>query len=88
MMAEAPSHSMPSAPVKADSAALGAFVAIASVLAARVLLLLSGLGAFALAWVAAHSDAWMPLNVLIAYGVLVVGPLAWLDWHRGPGSGG
>lgn len=82
----APSPSARSA--RSDSAALGAFVAIANVLAARVLLLLSGIGAFALAWVAAHSEGWMPLYVLIAYGLLVVGPLAWLDWHRGPGSGG
>ena len=85
---EAPSRSTPSAPDRRDSVALQAFLAIASVLAARVLLLLGGIGAFVLAWVAAHSNEWTPLFVLIAYGLLVVGPLAWLDWHRGPGSGG
>ena len=85
----APSAPSPSTPsVRSDSAALGAFMAIASVLAARLLLLLGAVGAFVLAWVAAHSESWSPLYVLIAYGVLVVGPLAWLDWHRGPGSGG
>ena len=73
---------------RSDSAALGAMVAIATVLAARLLLLLGVLGAFVLAWVAAHGETFTPLWVLIAYGVLVVGPLAWLDWHRGPGSGG
>lgn len=84
----APSPSMPSAPGRRDSVALQAFLAIASVLAARVLLLLGIVGAFVLAWVAAHSESWNPLYVLIAYGLLVVGPLAWLDWHRGPGSEG
>lgn len=78
---------MPSARAAADSAAVATLAAIASVLAARLLLLLGAIGAFALAWVAAHSDGVMPLYVLIAYGLLVVGPLAWLDWHRGPGSG-
>jgi len=85
MEAVPPSHSMPS--VREDSAALGAFRALASVLAARLLLLLGVLGAFVLAWVAAHAESFTPLCVLVAYGVLVVGPLAWLDWHRGPGSG-
>jgi hypothetical protein len=46
---------------------------------ARLLLLLAVAGAFWLAVVAANAPTRDPLYVLIAYAVLIVAPLVWLD---------
>jgi hypothetical protein len=57
--------------------ALGALAAISKILSIRVLLLLSGGGAF---YIAAYStNDWLSLGKLITFCLLVVIPLIWLD---------
>lgn len=85
-----PPASLPPAPPqasRADSAALGAFAAIASILAARFLLLLALIGAFVLACYAMQSQTYAGLAVMIAYCTLAVLPLVYLDIQsRRPGA--
>ena len=61
--------------------------ASASVLATRVILLLALIGAFVLAVIAAEGASWITVAVLIAYAVLVLIPLVWLEtrtrWRGG-----
>lgn len=65
---------------------LGVIAGIAGLTATRVLLLLAVSGAFYLANIAATTQSYPSLAVLIAYAVLIVLPLVWLDSHkRGPG---
>lgn len=56
---------------------------IAALLAVRMLLLLSAVGAFALAYLAMQQATAMTLAVCIAYDVLVLCPLVWLYVARG-----
>lgn len=65
---------------------LGVIAGIAGLTATRVLLLLAVLGAFYLATIAANTQSNASLYVLIAFAVLIVAPLVWLDsTKRGPG---
>jgi hypothetical protein len=61
---------------------LGIISAIAALTAVRLLLLLAVVGAFYIAVIAAMSPAMGPLWVLIAYAVLIVLPLVWLDSNK------
>lgn len=61
---------------------LGIIAGIAGLTATRVLLLLAVSGAFYLATVAANTQSYPSLAVLIAYAVLIVLPLVWLDSHK------
>lgn len=68
------------------SQTLGVIAAIAGLTAARLLLLLAVCGAFYLATIAANTQSNASLFVLVAYSVLIVLPLVWLDsTKRGPG---
>ena len=69
----------PPQPARADSAAIGALAAIMGILASRLLLLLSVVFAFALAFLAMGDPTWTKLAVLIAFCGLVVLPLTYLD---------
>lgn len=65
---------------------LGVIAGIAGLTATRLLLLLAVCGAFYLATIAANTQSNASLFVLIAYAVLIVLPLVWLDsTKRGPG---
>jgi hypothetical protein len=65
---------------------LGVIAGIAGLTATRLLLLLAVLGAFYLSTIAANTQSNASLFVLIAYAVLIVLPLVWLDsTKRGPG---
>ena len=57
---------------------LAVMTAIAAILAARILLLLSGVGAFALAYLALGDPTVGKLGVLVIYVVGVVLPVAYL----------
>jgi hypothetical protein len=57
--------------------------AISLVLSARLLLLLTLAGAFALAAGAMFQPTAMRLAILIAYGVLAIGPMALIAWRQG-----
>jgi hypothetical protein len=61
---------------------LGVIAAIAGLTATRVLLLLAVIGAFYLATIAANTQSNPSLYVLIAYAVLIVLPLVWLDSNK------
>jgi len=62
---------------------VGVFRAIAFALSARLLILLSLVGAFTLALMAMQAQTNASLYVLIAYAVLVILPLIWLE-RMGP----
>ena len=66
-------------PARADHAFVGVLAAMTALLAARLLLLLSILGAFVLAVMAMRSESYAGLAVLIAYCGLAVLPLVYLD---------
>jgi len=61
---------------------LGVIAGIAGLTATRVLLLLAVLGAFFLATIAARAETNPPLYVLVAFSVLIVLPLVWLDSQK------
>lgn len=61
---------------------LGIISAIAALTAVRLLLLLAVVGAFYIAVLAATSPVQGPLFVLVAYAVLIVLPLVWLDSNK------
>lgn len=65
---------------------LGVIAAIAGLTAVRLLILLSATGAFYLAVIAEQTQAPMGIAVFVAFCVLIVLPLIWLDsTKRGPG---
>lgn len=66
------------------SQTLAIIAAISGLTASRLLLLLAVCGAFYLATIAAGSQANSALFVLIAYAVLIVLPLVWLDSGKRP----
>jgi hypothetical protein len=61
---------------------LGVIAAIAGLTATRLLLLLAVCGAFYLATIAASTQSNASLFVLVAYAVLIVLPLVWLDSNK------
>jgi hypothetical protein len=75
-------------PPRADNAFVGVLAALASLLAARLLLLLSIAGAFVLAVMAVRDGSYIGLAVLVAYCSLTLLPLVWLDvvTHRRGGK--
>ena len=64
------------------SVILTAFQGLGYALSARSLLLLSIIGAFVLAVMSLQRETQASLWVLIAYGVLVVLPIVWLEIRR------
>jgi hypothetical protein len=67
-------------------AGLGVFQAIATILAVRVILLLTLCGGFFLAVSALQRNSPMSVAVLVAYAVLFIFPVAALEWrgkHKG-----
>lgn len=91
-----PELSQDTAPPTVDTSAerLAMYRAIASVIAAsaavlstRLILLLGLIGAFVLAVMAARESSLIDLAILVAYAVLVLVPLVWLEtrttWSRG-----
>ena len=73
----------PPGPVAADRAFIGTLSAIAAVLATRALLLLAVIGTFALAALSIRAPS-VPAIVLVGvFGLLTIGPLAYLDVRRG-----
>ena len=58
---------------------LGVFETIALLVSARVLLLLSILGAFTLALLAILGKSLLGLEVMVGFAVLVVLPVVWLE---------
>jgi hypothetical protein len=65
---------------------LGVIAAIAGLTAVRLLILLSASGAFYLAVIAEQRESTMGIAVFVAFCVLIVLPLVWLDsTKRGPG---
>ena len=61
------------------ASAAGVFHAVASLLAVRFLLLLALLGGFALAFMALRAGSYEAAGVLIAYAMLIVIPLIYLE---------
>lgn len=84
-------QAMPSPPTTTDqpsnahailSQTLSVIAAIAGLTAVRLLLLLSVIGAFYLATIAASNQSNASLFVMIAYSVLTVLPLVWLESRK------
>lgn len=75
-------------PPKADQAFVGVLSALTALLAARLLLLLSIAGAFVLAVMAARSESYLALAVMVAFCCLTTVPLTFLDviTHRRGGK--
>jgi hypothetical protein len=81
-----PTSDNPHADTKAVMlATLGFISTVAALTAVRLLLLLAVIGGWSLAWIAAGTQSNATLFVLIAYAVLIVLPLVWLDSGRRPG---
>jgi hypothetical protein len=66
-------------PPRADKAYIGALTAIASILAVRLLLLLAILGGFVIAVMALRDGGYQAAGVLVAFAVLILIPLVWLE---------
>jgi hypothetical protein len=67
-------------------AALGVFQAIATILAVRIILLLTLCGGFFLAVEAVQRNSMISVVVLVAYALLFIFPVAALEWrhkHKG-----
>lgn len=82
-----PTPSLPQTPPRpalADTAAIGALVAIAAILGTRLWLGLSIAGAFVLALLTIPDATPGKIAMLAVYGVLTVLPCAYLDLRRGP----
>lgn len=58
---------------------LTVFRALARILAVRVLLFLSLAGTFVLALMAMSKESWMGMAMAVAFALLTIGPLAWLE---------
>jgi hypothetical protein len=83
-VAQTPQPQIIRVPPDASAMLNAAFRAIARVLAVRFQLLLSLIGAFVLAIMAMMSQAPASLYVLIAFCVLITGPLVWLEFSGRP----
>jgi len=75
----APAQTADPAPRGTDAAYIGALTAIASILAVRLLLLLAILGGFVIAVMALRDGGNQAAGVLVAYAVLILIPLVWLE---------
>ena len=75
-------------PSRAEHAFVGVLTAVASLLAARLLLLLSIAGAFVLGLLASRSGSYVALATLVAFCCLTVLPMTYLDvqTHRRGGK--
>ncbi len=75
-------------PPASDKAFVGVLTAVASLLAARLLLLLSIAGAFVLGLLASRSGSYVALATLVAFCCLTVLPMTYLDvqTHRRGGK--
>lgn len=62
-----------------DTQLLAVMRAISRILAIRLLLFLSLIGGFALAVMAMVQQSWLSLALVVAFVLLTVGPLAWLE---------
>jgi len=60
-------------------AMVSVFSALAFALSARLLLLLALAGAFVLALMAMQSQSYQSIGILIAYALLIVGPMVYLE---------
>ena len=60
-------------------AIIGTLTAIASILAVRLLLLLALVGGFVVAVMALRDGGYQAAGVLVAYAVLIVIPMVWLE---------
>lgn len=58
---------------------LTVFKALARILAVRLLFFLSLAGTFSLALMAMTRESWMGMALTVAFAVLTIGPLAWLE---------
>lgn len=61
---------------------VAAFTGLAAALSARAILMASVIGAFILAFLAMNTPHWWSVTVLIAYALLVVCPVAALEFYR------
>lgn len=62
-----------------NNSVLAVFKAIGIILAVRFIVLLSLVGAFALAFMAMANPTWPSIAIMISYVLLTVLPLVWLD---------
>jgi hypothetical protein len=67
---------------------VGVFQAVATLLAIRLLLMLALVGGFALAFLALRAGTYQAGGVLVAYAVLIIIPLVWLEKNPRTGGGG
>ena len=74
----------PPAPSRVSEAVLGALRAIAMVLAVRVLLVLALAGSFALAVMAMVNQSPLSLGLTVAFALLSLAPLVYLETRRSP----
>ena len=77
---------LPRNDIEAQRAVIAALHAASRVLAVRLALMLALVGGFVLAVMAIGSPAVQALFVLIAYGVLIMLPVIWLE-HGNAGRG-
>ena len=87
-IADSPPAAAPQPPPKSDHAFVGVLAALTSLLAARLLLLLSISGAFVLAVMAMQAQSYAQLAVLVSFCCLTVLPMTYLDvvTHRRGGK--
>lgn len=64
------------------ASAQGLLHAVAALLAIRLLLLLALLGGFALSVMALHAGTYQADGLMVAYAVLFILPLVWLERHQ------
>jgi hypothetical protein len=74
----------PSSPEPRPGPIVAAVKVIARILAVRLILLLSVLGGFVLGVMAMVAQSWPGLAILIAYALLTVLPLVWLEVGQRP----
>ncbi|MDE2104281.1 MAG: hypothetical protein KGL39_43995 [Patescibacteria group bacterium] len=72
----------------AGTALVGTWMGIGTVLAIRLLLLLTLCGGFVLAVMAMRSQTTIALGVMIAYSILVILPMVYLSRFKGTGDAG
>ena len=72
-------HAAQAAAAATKGAATGVLLAVGAMLAQRLLLLAALVGGFVLAIVALQIGSYQALGVLIAYAVLIMIPLVWLE---------
>lgn len=81
-------HAAQAAAAATRGAATGVLLAVGAMLAQRLLLLAALVGGFVLAIVALQIGSYQALGVLIAYAVLIMIPLVWLERASRPAPTG